>query len=148
MYVRDHGSDDLFEILLDACLVDRAYDQQCEGPRAKWLYSLIAHDNRICAAVIDAFEEPVDDQDFTQVANLVGLIAVNGNQAAADALRRSWAENDLAGKVAIIMLDGLPAAIEVARCLGQRLISDPDEYVDDLEFLIEDEALRKQVPLE
>ncbi|KQV47506.1 hypothetical protein ASE26_23910 [Duganella sp. Root198D2] len=148
LHVQDHGSDELFEIILDACLVNRAYDQQCEGPRAKWLYSMIAHDDRICAAVIEAFKAPVEDQDLFQVANLVGLIAVNGSRAAAEALRRSWAENDLAGELAIIMLDGVPAAIEVVRCLGQRLISDPDEYVDGLEFLVEDEALREQVLLD
>jgi len=102
----------------------------------------------MCAALIDAFESPVEDQDLFQVANLVGLIAVDGNQVAAESLRRSWTENDLAGAVAIIMLDGLPAAIEVVRCLGQKLISDPDEYVDGLDFLIEDEALRNQVQLE
>jgi hypothetical protein len=148
LHVRDHGSDDLFEIILDACLVNRTYDHQCEGPRAKWLYSLIAHDDRICAAIIEAFKAPVDDQDLFQVANLVGLIAVNGNPVAADVLRRSWTENDLAGEVAIIMLDGLPAAVEVVRLLGQRLMSDPQEYVDGLDFLIEDEAQRNQVLIE
>lgn len=145
LHLRDVPSDELFEVLLDACLHDRAFDRQCEGSRTDWLYSLIAHDDRLCAAIIDAFEKPCEEQDCSQVANLVGLIARNGNLKAAEALRRSWAENDLAGDVAIIALDGLPAALEVVRRLGQRLLEHPDEYIDSLDSLIDDEVLCEQV---
>ena len=145
LHLRDFPSEELFDIVLDACLHDRSFDPQCEGSRADWLHSLIARDDRLCAAVIDAFENPAEDQDCFQVANLVGLIARGGNAKAAAALRRLWAENDLAGEVAIIGLDGLPAALDVVRRLGMRLVSDPDEYADCLEFLIADESLRGQV---
>ncbi len=145
LHLHDFPSDELFDILLDACLHNRAFDRQCEGPRAAWLHTLIAHDDRLCAAVLEAFENPVEEQDCFQVANLVGLFARNGNPEAAAALRHSWAENDLAGETAIIALDGVPAAIEVVRRLGLLLIADPDEYADSLEFLTDDAPLREQV---
>jgi len=145
LHLRHAPSEELHDIILDACLHDRAFDRQCEGPRSDWLYMLIAQDGRLCAAIIDAFEHPGDDQDCFQVANLVGLMARNGNPRAAAALRRSWAENDLAGEVAIFGLDGLPAALEVVRQLGHRLIAEPDDYVDSLDFLIGDEVLRDEV---
>ncbi|WP_028101196.1 hypothetical protein [Pseudoduganella violaceinigra] len=145
IHVQEYGTDGLFDIILDACLNNRAYDRQCEDSREKWLYGLIARDEKLCAAVIEAFKSADEEHNIFQIANVVGQLAVHGNQEAAAALRRFWDRNDLAGEIAIIELDGLPAAIEVVRRLGQQLIDDPDEYFDGLDFLIEDETLRGQV---
>ncbi len=37
LHVRAYGLQNVADLLLDACLHDKAYDPQCEDSRAKWL---------------------------------------------------------------------------------------------------------------
>ncbi|UOD28430.1 hypothetical protein INH39_23675 [Massilia violaceinigra] len=146
MHVRDHGMDDVEDLVLAACIEDHCYDRQCEGSRAEWMYSLFKGTPaypRFAGPILAALANSTDDYDGDQLRELASLMGRDGNLEAACALRSFvWAQNFSAGSVpgaaALCALDGMPAVVEMARRLGKVVQQDPDAWVDTVDRLNDD----------
>lgn len=141
-----YGLDGLSDLVLNACLVNQAYDPQCEGGRAPWLYEMFRGSPvypEFSAAIQAALRDIRDEYSLEQMCDLAGLMAVDGDTAAAVALREFvWAQDaspdtDQYGWCAIAALDGLPAIVELARRAGRILRADPEAFPDSLTDLTE-----------
>lgn len=140
-HCREHGGADLAEVILDACLHNRAYDPQCEGPRADWMMQIVeAADLQGSAAqAIEAgLSRPLDDRGFwdaTHMCQMARLLARRGYSAARralyGALRKSSTSLDLIGADEIIQLDGTDGLLFVADALGSWLEEDSQLSLDD-----------------
>lgn len=146
MHVRDHGLDGVEDLVLAACLEDQCYDRQCEGSRAEWTYDLFKGTPayaRFAGPILAALARSTDDDDGDQLRELAGLMACGGDLQAASALRsfvwkQAFSDDSVLGAIQICALDGMPAAVELARRLGTVLQDDPEASVDNLSRLIED----------
>lgn len=146
IHVLNYGLDGIDELVLHACLVSQAYDPQCEGHRAPWLYRMFQGTTlyqKFSAAIVEALNRPSEEHSIEQLCELASRMAVGGDKAAAHALRKFvWSqpytsEDFPCGCNAIVLLDGLPAVIELARRLGNILLQNPDDYVGSLFWLTE-----------
>jgi len=145
MHVLAFGMDGLEDLILSACLENQAYDGQCEGNRARWMYEMIRN-TPVCARVSEFIVEFMQgneiDRDSEQVCTIAALMGRDGDVRAASAVRDYvWAQElddgFLTGASAVISLDGIPAVVEVARRLGHYLQEHPGEYFDSLDTLTE-----------
>ncbi len=130
---------------MNACLNNLVYDSQCEGHRAFWLYEMFKSEPlyaNFSESIVTALRSGSDDYHVEQVCDLAGLMGRNGDSKAASALREFvWAQplcdGGLYGGHAIVSLDGVSAAVEIARRLGRGVLAEPNGYVDSLDYLIE-----------
>lgn len=149
-YVRQHGLTEVGDIVLESCLKNPAYDRQCEGSRAAWLFRMFQDSgdyDRFSAAILSALSSlpaEADGYDLEHLCELAALMAKAGDQAAATALRsRVLAPplnlpNSLYGCQPLVALDGVPAVIALARRFGQLLIEEPDERPPPVDYLTDD----------
>ena len=146
MHILAHGLVGVEDLVLAACLEDQAYDRQCEGHRADWLFGMFKDAStyaHFSDAIVAALDRGDDACYITQVCELASLMGRNGDSAAAAALRAFvWSQPDIgdgiSGGHAIVALDGIPAALELARRAGRHLLEHPEDYVDSLDYLTED----------
>jgi hypothetical protein len=160
-YVQQHGLSEVVDDVLAACLRNQAYDPQCEDGRAPWLFRMFRDTPeypRFAAAICAALAtEQESCHDLSQLIRLVSVMAQAGDQVAADALRarfspqviqpddEAWSDAD-----ALVALDGVPAALALARHMGPLLaeydwrLPSLDTLCDGLPILDEAEsALRR-----
>ncbi|NHZ87747.1 hypothetical protein F2P45_01675 [Massilia sp. CCM 8733] len=148
MHLRDHGMDDVEDLVLAACLAEQCLDSQCEGSRAPWMYSLFKGAPaypRFADAIVAAIPHSLRDTDGDHLRALAGLMARDGDAQAADALRSFVWSQDFSGLYIIgaselTAIDGMPAVVEMARRLGTVIRQDADACVEMLGLLI-DKAL-------
>lgn len=138
MQVLEHGLNGIEEIVLQACLSDQAYDPQCESTRAPWLYQMFkgspqhAH---FSAEILSALNRTTAHWDLVQLCELVAEMAIDGDAAAAAALRdfvlsQQFADDsDQFGCDALVKLDGMPALAELGRRFGAMLLADPTAFI-------------------
>lgn len=150
MHLRDHGMDGVEDIVLAACLENQAYDRQCEGSRAEWMYSLFKGTPaypRFAAAILAALARSTggqyDDYDGEQLCHLASLMGSDGDLQAASCLRafvrnQAMSDDGVVGASAMCALDGISAVIDVARRVGQFLQHDPQACCHSLEALTGD----------
>lgn len=146
LHVMKHGLNGVEDLVLKACLENQAYDRQCEEHRAQWLYEMFKHtpaSARFSEAIIANMLADDEDCFSQQVCELAALMALDGDEAAATALRNlAWREPDsINGARAIFLLDGIPAIVEIARRTGQYFLDNPDEYADGFTYLTEGSVL-------
>lgn len=146
LHVRQFGLEGVADIVLAACLENLSYDRQCESGRAPWIFDLFKDAPEyplFSAAIVAALAVENEDNDLEQICELAALMGRQGDNAAARALRtfvlgQSFnADDDQYGDHALVFLDGVDAAIEMARRYGALLRSAPDEYVPSLRTLTE-----------
>lgn len=149
-YVRQHGLSEVGNLVLESCLKNPAYDRQCEGSRAAWLFQMFheAEDyDRFSAAILSALSSlpsDADCYDLEHLCELAVLMAKAGDEAAASALRSrvlaqhlNW-PHSLYGCQHLVALDGVPAVIALARRFGQLLIVEPGERPPSVGYLTDD----------
>lgn len=151
MHVLAHGLGGVDEIVLKACLEEQAYDAQCEGHRAAWLYRMFkgAPEYEFFRRKIFAeFAEMSEDCSAEQLCELASLMALDGDTEAGTVLRSYvWGQDFLGGDGvfavygchAIAALDGMPAIVEIARRYGRILLADPLAFLDTLDELTDGE---------
>lgn len=149
-YVRQHGLSEVGDLVLESCLKNPAYDRQCEGSRAAWLFGMFQDSgdyDRFSAAILSALSSlpsEADSYDLENLCELAALMAKAGDEAAAAALRsRVLAQclnrpNSLHGCQPLVALDGVPAVIALARRFGKLLIDEPDERPPSVDYLTDD----------
>ncbi len=149
-YVRQHGVSEVADFVLESCLKNPAYDRQCEGSRAAWLFRMFQDSEdyeRFSAAILSALSSlpsEADSYDLEHLCELAALMAKAGDEATASALRSrvlgqplNW-PHSLYGCQPLVALDGVPAVIALARRFGQLLIEEPDERPPSVDYLTED----------
>lgn len=151
MHVMEHGLGGVEDLVLTACLKEQAYDAQCEGHRAPWLYWMFKDApeyaffrQRIIAELADISE----GSSAEQLCELACLMAQSGDDAAGAALRAFvWRQDFCGGDGAFVVygchaiasLDGFSAIIEIARRYGRVLLEDPQAFHDALDELVDGE---------
>lgn len=149
-HVRQHGLSDMRNLVLESCLKNPAYDRQCEGSRAAWLFRMFqdAEDYDLFSAAIlsalSSLPSDADCYDLEHLCELAALMAKAGDEAAASALRSrvlaqpvKWPYS-LYGCQPLVVLDGVSAVIALARRFGQLLIDEPGERPPSVGYLTED----------
>lgn len=151
MHVMAHGLSGVADIVLAACLEERAYDPQSEELRASWLYRMFKDAPEYAffhQGIIAELADMSEDSSAEQLCELAGLMAQDGDDAAGTALRTFVWTQDFSGGDdwfavygchAIAALDGLPAIVEIARRYGRILLGDPEAFLDRLDVLLDDE---------
>jgi len=145
IHVKQHGLDDIADILLDACVHNKIYDAQCEDRRTDWLYAMFNNSpqyNDFRDGILSALKKESVWREITLICDLAKEMALDGDKYAQAALKdfvlKSAAvqgETDYFGIDEYIKADGNNAVLELAKIYGQRLIDNPeDEVVDRLSY--------------
>ncbi len=148
--VNNYGLDNVVDIVLDACVHDRANAPQCESSRAAWLFEMFDHspyDEKFRTAILFALENETEVWDVLQLCELAKEMAAHGDDNARLSLKRRVFE--LAGKASDhesfganewIKLEGLDGFLELAVVYGNRLLKSPNEWVPDDLYIFYDNA--------
>lgn len=137
LYLRDHDARPYREIILDACLHNKAYDPQVEGMRAEYVLELIRCTDEAASyenAVIQSLEDDPGDWDDEQRFRVARLLAQNGNLRAREAMHSAFrakriSSSDIATE--FIELDGIDGLLFVIGQIGEQLANNPDQWEDD-----------------
>jgi hypothetical protein len=144
MHVLTNGLEGVEDLVLKACLEEQAYDAQCEGHRAPWLYRMFKRAPEyelFRLRIIAELQNMSADSSAEQLCELACLMAHDGDNEARTALRSFvWAQNfkggdsvfAVSGCHAIASIDGISALSEIARRYGRILLDDPTAFLDSL----------------
>ena len=138
------------EVILDACLHNRAYDPQVEGSRAAYMVEAMRASGEpafYADAVIRSLAEEADDWDTSQRFQIAKLLAQDGNESARQAMRSALSvRTTFDGEVAeaFIELDGLAGLVLVVRRIGELLAQNPERWEDDYLLLIAGDIYGKE----
>jgi hypothetical protein len=140
LHVKQYGLDNVSDLVLQACLHDQAWDPQCEGSRAKWLFSMFhnsKHFQEFYSAILGALETERDTWNLQQLFELAREMALIGNKRAQETIRgralknanRKSSDDDWVGAKEWMEIGGTEGMLELVRIYGQRLLSDPEDFV-------------------
>lgn len=162
LHVQQFGLTGVADLVLAACLQDQAYDPQCEGSRAAWLFRMFKDTQEYPAfssAIAKTLEHEPNTWNAQQLCELAALMGKNGDARAHGALRlralrqAEFAESaDWVGADALLSLEGLQAVPDLARCYGRVLGRDPESnppYFNDFsvspDLLTQSDALLQEL---
>src|SRR5437660_6676085 len=95
LHLREHDSTPYREIILDACLHNKAYDPQIEGSRAEYVVDLMRSSGNLsfyAQEVIRSLTEEVNDWDTPHRFRIARLLAQSGDQFARQAMKAAFRE--------------------------------------------------------
>lgn len=158
LYVKEHGIEEVADIVLDACLKDRSYDKQAEESREKWLVDLFfntAHYPTFVQRIIAAFQKATDpeDYDMSQLYFLLCELAKRGDEEVLlfvkiwvdEQLKQHNLKNGYASEwLTVSGLDYLPA---IAENLGSQIITEHGWWISTLEQLLPDQLSYQEAKL-
>jgi hypothetical protein len=153
LHALEFGLEGIEDLVQAACLRNPAFDSQCEGSRGQWLYRMFKDTGslpRISVALLNALSDESEEYSYDQLCELAQLLARDGNADAASVLRDFVLGQDFleqsspVGCNSLVLLDGMPALIEIVRRYGRMLIADANQYVEDFEDLTEGSGLRAE----
>lgn len=153
--VQRFGLGDRADWVLDACLQDQRFDPQCEDSRAPWLLRFFKDTPeypRFSAAICAAVAVESELWAIRQLCGLAAVMAQNGDTAAGVALRArvlGQTPEDASAHLGwpeLIGLDGVEAAIELARRAGALILAQPDQAHMPFLWMVDD-ALLPQLTL-
>ncbi|GBC60522.1 hypothetical protein DENIS_1479 [Desulfonema ishimotonii] len=140
LLLKNNSDVNLDPYIVEACTNNLAYDPQCEGTRAEYLYEIltlaknrVAIENEIIKQLIEA------DSDYwnTQLLFEVGeIIDRNGNENAKAAIYHRYSKNinvdsEFVETEVLVNLDGIKGLEFCAEIQGKRVKADPDYWTDD-----------------
>ena len=118
--------------IVHACLHNTAYDPQCEGDRADYMYEVIGRtgaQEHFAGIISDGLLAVKKFWDADHLFELTGRFASDSNGRARDALyekfRRDDVEEHFVGAHPIITLEGINGLLFVVDFIGQKLITEP-----------------------
>jgi hypothetical protein len=135
LHVKHYGVEEYADVLLDACLHNKVYDQQCEDSRGEWLFSMIYKTSRyeqFRVAILQALKTETKEYDLSQLCELVRYIAKQGDAKAEEGLKTfifknaAEGESDWLGIDDILALGKSEDVLALARLFGRKLMNDPD----------------------
>jgi len=128
------------QLILQACTHNLAYDPQCEGSRAHYLFEILSLAQNtwvLINKIINRLNFPSTEYwDAKLLFDLLGIIAKEGSELARQALYQRYSNNlknkyEFIDTNVLITLDGLKGLEFVADIQGKQLKLDPDDWVDD-----------------
>jgi hypothetical protein len=126
------------EVILDACLHNKAYDAQIEGSRAEYMMDLMRHTDQLtfyADAVLEGLKEEAGDRDTCQRFRIARLLAQEGNQRAREVMRDVFSSSpeSMLSSLAeeFIELDGIEGLLYVVDRRGQQLRQSAEKWEDD-----------------
>src|SRR5438477_3907656 len=93
LHLLDHDARPYREIILDACLHNKAYDPQVEGSRAVYMLEMMRASGELAFyadAVIRSLVEDACDRDTSQRFQIARLLAQDGYQSARQAMHSAF----------------------------------------------------------
>jgi len=138
IHVKQHGLDDIADILLDACVHNKVYDLQCEGSRASWLFGMFKDRTEYPTfrdSILRALESETNCADLCQMCDLAKEMALNGDEDAKQILRKcvldfaKTPEKDGQGAEELVEVYGNSAVLDLGKIYGSRLLRNPDEDI-------------------
>jgi hypothetical protein len=132
-----HDSNPYREIILDACLHNRAHDAQVEGSRAKYMLEIIQRsgDLRFFAdAILRSLSDREDDWNTPQRFGIARLLAQDGYPGIREAMYSAFrtleiSASDVASE--FIELDGIQGALFVIAQIGSQIGKNPLKWEDE-----------------
>lgn len=137
LLMKENPKVDFSEIITKGAIKNFAYDQQCEGSRADYIYRLIKiskQKDKIVRAVLTKLQtKKKDDYGLYQMCDLAVLFHKAGYQEAKKALYKRFDKNHLngyefCGQEQLMKIDGVDGVLKVAEVVGKMLFEDPDDY--------------------
>ena len=126
------------EAIEHVCAHNTAYDAQCEGNRAPYVYECVRltdAPDRFASVTARALLAADEYWDAAHLFHLARLFASDGHAVAREAIYERFERNDarhpLAGAGDIIELDGTAGLLRVFDRAGRHLIDHPEYKVDD-----------------
>lgn len=139
-HIAQYGIGDYEDLLLDACLHSKNYDNQVDPPRAPWLFSMI-RDTPNYGRFRDAIFYDVDTSeswDLIQECHFLYEMILNGDQEAKRKLKEIVFTDAIQGSdLEYILVDFYiefltpEEFLDLVRIYGNRLIQDPEDEVPD-----------------
>lgn len=130
---------DFSDLIIKGAITNFAFDKQCEGSRADYIYSLIQastqKDKIIKTALKKLQIKKRDNYDLAQLCDLAVKFYRAGYPEAKAALYNRFEKNntegyDFCGQAQLMTIDGISGALKVATVVGQYLLEHPGEYED------------------
>lgn len=136
LHLREGDSYPYEELILDACLHNKAYDPQVEGSRARYMFDIMLSSGNaafFADAVIRSLPKGPHDWDSSQRFGIARLLAQGRNSFAREAMYSAFREcelkeSDIAAE--FIELDGLDGLIFVVGQIGAQLVKNPEQWAD------------------
>ena len=137
LHLRERDSHPYREIILDACLHNKAHDPQIEGTRAEYAMDLLRSSGEpefYATRIIRSLAEEASHWDEVHRFRIARLLAEAGDQSARQAMRSAFqvkhtSRSDMAAE--FIELDGIDGLLFVVRQIGEQLNQDADQWEDD-----------------
>jgi hypothetical protein len=140
LIVKNNPQIDFSNHIIKGALNIYAYDGQCEGNRAQYIFDIISLSNKkdkIRQAVLKGLATEQDDTwNLTHLFALTKLYALQNDTAAKQAIYNRFLTNhiqgsDWAGASEILELDGLNGLLYIAEQFGKFIEQNPDDSQDD-----------------
>jgi hypothetical protein len=140
LIVKDNPKIDFSNQIIKGALNIYAYDGQCEGNRANYIFDIISiskQKDKIRKAVLQGLETEQDDTwNLTHLFALTKLYAQQNDEEAKQAIYDRFLNNsiegsDWVGYSEILELDGLQGLLFIAEKFGKHIDQNPDDYQDD-----------------
>jgi len=136
LHVRKYGLQNVADLLLEACLHDKAYDPQCEDSRAEWLLEMFRDSSEyeiFATSILTALGNETEGWDLLQSCEIAALMALNGDEEAHSALllrvmrQSEGIDDNWVGASELVRVEGVDAVVKLARNYGNLLLKNPDE---------------------
>ncbi|WP_312747899.1 hypothetical protein [Sphingobacterium multivorum] len=140
LIVKEHPEIDFSNQIIQGALNIFAYDGQCEGDRATYIFEIISistQKDKIRRAVLQGLAKEQDDTwNLTHLFALAKLYAQQNDTEAKQAIYDRFLNNpivgaDWVGAHEILELDGLNGLFYVAEKFGKHIEQHPDDWQDD-----------------
>jgi len=135
--LEQHDSNPYREIILDACLQNRAHDAQVEGSRAKYMLEIIHKSGDLtffADAILRSLRDKEDDWNTPQRFEMARLLAQDGYPGIREAMYLAFRTMEIsASDVAseFIELDGIQGALFVIAQIGSQIAKNPLKWEDE-----------------
>ena len=136
LLLRNHDGRFYRDMILDACLHNRAYDPQVEGSRAEYMIDVMRESGELALfadAVLRSLSDAEHSWDTPQRFELARRLAQSGNGEAREAMyaafeTREFSASDVAEE--FIVLDSIQGLLFVVGRIGTQLARNPAQWED------------------
>lgn len=135
LILKDNPNIDFSDFIIKAATINFAYDQQCEGSRANYIYKFFKKSNKkdkIVNAVLTKLKsEKKDYWSLDQMCDLAVLFFKSGYTEAKTALYNRFEKNtiegyEFCGKRQLMEIDGINGILKVAEIVGKKIFEEDD----------------------
>lgn len=143
LIIQDNPGVDFSDIIIKGSIINYAYDRQCEGSRAKYIYGLFKKSKqkeKIVNAVLSKLQSGKKDYwNLNQMCDLAVLFFRAGYNEAKTALYNRFEKNmlegyEFCGEEQIMEIDGINGVLKVAEMVGKKILEEnswEDSYFID-----------------